>query len=640
MAKRRLQKILDLSGANNTSITSRDHEQNNIPNFADIISSSTIVFDENFCIGENFYITINSDICIDNELLALPIDNSLYYSPFNNNHDENDQNILTEESENINNVEIVSGNELEYNADVITLPFEINSPTIEKCILENNNIDTIGNQEVEQKIKSNNNRNIKPKPDVWKRKTSQNMRMNGNDYIGYQRKGNVVSQDVTRSARKIQPTCISKFCKKSKNRFCDTFEENQRLEIFSSFWKASWDEKKAFVSSIVTIIKTKRDTTGSTENSRRSNTYLYHLKYQNSPPLPVCKKMFIGTIGIKECMLHNWVKGSFHGLPKKNIMSSYNNILGEIVEISPQGKARRASFDVRLQHIKIWFNTLPKMPSHYCRKRTDKLYLEGPFNSVQEVFNCYKQKCIDDQLLPFSMCFFSQYMKENKLSIFIPKNDQCDLCSSYNNFQVSEEEYAEHMAFKNRAREEKENDKKKAQEKNCYCFTIDMQAVKLCPSLKVSSLYYSMKLKCHNYTIYNIATGECTNYWWHEGEAELEASVFSTILIKHLIRKCTENLPIIIYSDGCGYQNRNCVMSNALLQYSIHKNVVIEQKFLIKGHTQMECDSAHSLIERKIKNKDIYLPSDFIRSTTEARVKPYPFEAFSLTHSYFMILKI
>jgi len=67
------------------------------------------------------------------------------------------------------------------------------------------------------------------------------------------------------------------------------------------------------------------------------------------------------------------------------------------------------------------------------------------------------------------------------------------------------------------------------------------------------------------------------------------------------------NLPIIIYSDGCGHQNRNCVMSNALPQYSIAKNVVIEQKCLIKGHTQMECDSAHSLIERKLKNKDIPL---------------------------------
>lgn len=31
----------------------------------------------------------------------------------------------------------------------------------------------------------------------------------------------------------------------------------------------------------------------------------------------------------------------------------------------------------------------------------------------------------------------------------------------------------------------------------------------------------------------------------------------------------------------------------------------------------MECDSAHYLIERKIKNEDIYLPSDHVRYTAE-----------------------
>lgn len=57
-------------------------------------------------------------------------------------------------------------------------------------------------------------------------------------------------------------------------------------------------------------------------------------------------------------------------------------------------------------------------------------------------------------------------MKGNKISIFIPRNDQCDLCSSYNNGQVSEEVYAEHMAYKNRARDEKEKTKKMHKEKN------------------------------------------------------------------------------------------------------------------------------------------------------------------------------
>ncbi|XP_060848117.1 uncharacterized protein LOC132927581 [Rhopalosiphum padi] len=92
-------------------------------------------------------------------------------------------------------------------------------------------------------------------------------------------------------------------------------------------------------------------------------------------------------------------------------------------------------------------------------------------------------------------------------------------------------------------------------------------------------------------------------------------------------------------SDGCGYQNKNIIMSNALLQFCKNQNVTIEQKFLIKGHTQMECDSAHSMIERKLHNKDIFLPSDYVRITTEARKFPNSYEAVLLKHDYFYDFK-
>lgn len=160
--------------------------------------------------------------------------------------------------------------------------------------------------------------------------------------------------------------------------------------------------------------------------------------------------------------------------------------------------------------------------------------------------------------------------------------------------------------------------------------------MKLCPSIQASALYYSVKLKIHNYTIYDLATGDCSNYWLQESEGDLEASVFASILIKIFENKSIEPLYIIIYSDGCGYQNRNSMMSDALLEFSKFKNIKIEQKFLIKGHTQVECDSIHSLIECKLKNKNIFLPSDYVRTTVEARNPPKALEAILFTHDYFL----
>lgn len=93
-------------------------------------------------------------------------------------------------------------------------------------------------------------------------------------------------------------------------------------------------------------------------------------------------------------------------------------------------------------------------------------------------------------------------------------------------------------------------------------------------------------------------------------------------MIKHLTKTCLKKIPIIIYSDGCGFQNRNVLLSNALLHFSKSLGVEIEQKFLVKGHTQMECDSSHSLIERKIKGQYIYLPSDYVKLTKQAHMNP------------------
>lgn len=65
-------------------------------------------------------------------------------------------------------------------------------------------------------------------------------------------------------------------------------------------------------------------------------------------------------------------------------------------------------------------------------------------------------------------------------------------------------------------------------------------------------------------------------------------------------RTCFENDPkeMIIYTDGCTAQNRNHVAHNALLRLTVKYNVTITV-----------VDLVHSVIERKLKNCEIHLPS-------------------------------
>jgi hypothetical protein len=97
-----------------------------------------------------------------------------------------------------------------------------------------------------------------------------------------------------------------------------------------------------------------------------------------------------------------------------------------------------------------------------------------------------------------------------------------------------------------------------------------------------------------------------------------------------------ERSTIIMYTDGCGYQNRNALMANVLLNVAVAHNIVIEQKYLEPGHTQMEVDSVHATIERNLKDKIINLPADYVPICQKARKKPAPYQVKYLTHDFFL----
>jgi len=189
--------------------------------------------------------------------------------------------------------------------------------------------------------------------------------------------------------------------------------------------------------------------------------------------------------------------------------------------------------------------------------------------------------------------------------------------------------------MKQEARLEKENDKLSMDE----VFTMDLQSVLLCPKSNVSSLYYTTKLIVHNFTLYDLKRkiGYC--FLWNETEGGLTANEFSSIIVyflqKYVIDIAQEQkVKIILFSDGCTYQNRNATLSNALLNLNLLSRVSIIQKYLQRGHTQMEVDSMHSTIERKIRNRKINVPADYVSlCKTACTTKPYVVEY--LTYNFF-----
>ena len=141
-----------------------------------------------------------------------------------------------------------------------------------------------------------------------------------------------------------------------------------------------------------------------------------------------------------------------------------------------------------------------------------------------------------------------------------------------------------------------------------------------------SAFYYHSKLASYNYTIFDLHSKAATCYFWHEGEGTLQADCFASCLVDFLTHNesCQVARKIIVYSDGCSYQNRNFVLSNALLHFSIFARKERIQKILEKGHTQMECDSVHATTEKSIKNRNVYAAADYVRFAANAKCSsPY-----------------
>ncbi|XP_037298683.1 uncharacterized protein LOC115454616 [Manduca sexta] len=132
------------------------------------------------------------------------------------------------------------------------------------------------------------------------------------------------------------------------------------------------------------------------------------------------------------------------------------------------------------------------------------------------------------------------------------------------------------------------------------------------------------------------------NRFWSMTWFEKKMYVRSMIDTEHVKRKTIEGNSrrsdtklYYLQIDGKKERNRNSIVSNALLRLAMDKKVTITQKYLEKGHTQMEVDSVHSLIERKLKNVEIFLPSQYATITKVARKNPFPYKVEQPDHTFF-----
>lgn len=320
--------------------------------------------------------------------------------------------------------------------------------------------------------------------------------MKGQEYMGFSTASGTFKHNSPKAGKQIGPMCSSAYCMKAKSRHCQEFDEETRKNLFKTFWNLTWESKQVFVNNHVSQIPIKRKRV---EDSRKQHSYLFKLPQKNES-LQVCRSMFLSTLSIKRDMVKGWLNA--------------NDKLGDNVSPAP---TKRSTFGSKRTdhkiHLEEYFQKLDKMESHYCRKETNKIYIAATFNTKADIYRDYLTYCSEKQVPSVSIFTFSTYFEDQNYGLFMPRKDQCDMCVSYNAKQITVEQYNTHVLSKQRAQDEKHIDKLAAEEGRCHVFTMDAQAVKLCPNINASAIYFKLRLQVHNFTAHNLATHQCTNYW-------------------------------------------------------------------------------------------------------------------------------
>lgn len=471
----------------------------------------------------------------------------------------------------------------------------------------------------------------------WSDNKNKSRREKGKNYFGRKKVENKITYNIPRQKRQIKEKCNCKLSVKSTKLKCHEFSEQERKLIFNKFWtKMTWNERKIYVCSVVEMKHVDRQRNRKEEeNSRRTTSLAYYL-YKNNQKLRVCKKMFLNTLSIGEWSVLNWKKAdsSETGVENDELEDEERSSDNEV--LTRKKVVRRKLFQKQKSNLVSFFSSLPKMESHYCRATSSKLYLEPTWKSKKSLYDMYAEDwCKSNNSKPLSIASFHHVFDDLHLSLFRPKKDECEKCMSFKTKNLSEEDYNLHQQKKEEARLEKENDKKSSNK----VFTMDVQGVLLCPKSNVSSLYFKTKLITHNFTIFDIQTKDGYCFLWNETEGGVSAdcycSIITNFLTRNVIPSITDDQDIVIWSDGCTSQNRNVTLSNALLNIAILQKITIIQKYFEKGHSQMEADSMHATIERKMKNEKINIPADYIQICQRARRYPRPYFVQYLHHDYF-----
>lgn len=232
--------------------------------------------------------------------------------------------------------------------------------------------------------------------------------------------------------------------------------------------------------------------------------------------------------------------------------------------------------------------------------------------------------CTERNVNPVKESYYRYIFRTNfNLSLKRPHTDTCDKCDTLQNIinngvdpervataKIEKEVHLRKAEAAKTAKDEDASNFKDDPTTVVVCF--DLQKTLATPSLTCKKAYYSRQLWTYNFCVHNVSTGQAQMFLWHEGQGNRGCKEIASCLWKYIKTLPPTVKRLILYSDNCGGQNKSHYIVK-FWHYVVQKTQIdtVDHRFLIVGHSFMECDQDFGIIE-KAKNRNhqqVYVPS-------------------------------
>jgi len=217
-------------------------------------------------------------------------------------------------------------------------------------------------------------------------------------------------------------------CSKCRFKCSVNFPEDVREAICRDFYNlGDYSRQKDYIVSNVVEATPKYRLLSSNRPHRISRAYYLSA---NGVRHRVCSDFFVQTLDLK-------LRGVQKFLTVNRDYGTVGSVADRRGKHRPANKTKQWKTDLIRQHIGLF----PTMASHYCRSKTTRKYLDSKLTITkmyEEFCTFYKEKVPSDETdrnVPSQNVYRNIFCSEFNLGFFVPKKDQCALCSQKQQFE-------------------------------------------------------------------------------------------------------------------------------------------------------------------------------------------------------------